>query len=65
MTEPGSANVQFGGLTFRRAGPGDVAAVEQMQARAYHRNSVLIGATPVPLKWKRWSSGKPTHNSNP
>ena len=51
MTEPGSANVQFGGLTFRRAGPGDVAAVEQMQARAYHRNRVLIGATPVPLQW--------------
>ena len=51
MTGQNSATVQFGGLTLRRAGPGDVAAVEQMQARAYHRNRVLIGATPVPLQW--------------
>ena len=48
---PDNGTTRFGGLSLRRAGPGDTGAVEQMQAQAYHRNQVLIGVTPVPLQW--------------
>ena len=42
---------EFAGLHLRRGGPGDVAALEKLQASAYQRNAVLIGVVPVPLQW--------------
>jgi GNAT superfamily N-acetyltransferase len=33
----------------RRAGPGDVAAVEALQRAAYARNRILLGVEPMPL----------------
>jgi GNAT superfamily N-acetyltransferase len=34
----------------RRAGPGDVAAIEALQHAAYARNRELLGVEPLPLK---------------
>ncbi len=34
----------------RRAGPGDVAAIEALQRAAYARNRVLLGVEPLPLR---------------
>jgi ribosomal protein S18 acetylase RimI-like enzyme len=41
--------LQAGGLTLRRAGNADRAAVEALQRAAYDRNRALLGCEPLPL----------------
>jgi ribosomal protein S18 acetylase RimI-like enzyme len=38
-----------GELALRRAGPGDVASLVELQQSAYARNRVLLGVEPLPL----------------